>query len=110
MASRFNLANFMTRTSDGQALSVFSAKSKNMRFNVPTERTITLGSADAHNLPGIAHRFLGDKGLWWVLLEYNGLYDPIEDVQPGLILRIPSRSALITYLETTPEKPSNVIL
>jgi hypothetical protein len=89
---------------------VFSAKFKNMRFNVPTEKTVALSAADAANLPGLAHRLLGDKSLWWVLLEYNGLYNPIEDIRPGILLNIPSRSALITYLETTPEKPSNVVL
>ena len=110
MTSRFNTVNFMVRTSDQGDLSVFSAKFKNMRYNVPTERTLTLTPADESNLPGIAQKYLGDMNLWWVLLEYNGLYDAINDVKAGDILRIPSRTELITYLETTPENPSNVVL
>ena len=108
--SRFDAVNFMRLTADRKDNSVFSARFKNMRFNVPTEQTIRLTSADEHNLPGLAFKYLGDVSLWWVLLEYNGLYDAISDVRAGLVLRIPSRTALITYLETTPEKPSNLIL
>ena len=94
----------------GKDNSIFSARFKNIRFNVPVQKTIRLSAADAHNLPGIAHVHLGDKELWWVLLDFNGLYDPIEDVVPGLVLRIPSRTALITYMETTADKPGNLIL
>ena len=110
MSSRFNSANFMKADSDGNSLSIFSAKFKNMRYNIPTERTLILGPADECNLPGLAQKYLGDMNLWWVLLEYNGLYNAIEDVRPGNVLRIPSRTALITYLETAHERPSNVIL
>lgn len=110
MSSRFNSVNFMSLTSDGNDLSVFSAKFKNMRYNVPTERTLTLRPQDEANLPGLAEKYLGDRHLWWVLLEYNGLYDPIGEIKAGYVLRIPSRSALIAYLETTQENPSNVVL
>jgi hypothetical protein len=110
MSSRFNVANFMALTKDGQALSVFSAKFKNIRYNIPAERTLVLTVADEHNLPGIAAKYLGDKNLWWLLMEYNGLYDPIGEVLAGNILRIPSRTALIAYLETTPENSSTVVL
>lgn len=108
--ARFDAVNYMPLTSDGQDNSVFNARFKNMRFNVPVQQTIRLTAADEHNLPGLAFKYLGDVDLWWVLLEYNGLYDPIADVRAGLVLRIPSRTALISYLETAAEKPSNLIL
>lgn len=110
MSSRFNSVNFMKLDSAGVKLSIFSAKFKNIRYNVPTERSLLLGPGDECNLPGLALKYLGDMNLWWVLLEYNGLYEPIEEVRAGLELRIPSRTALITYLETTEENASNVIL
>lgn len=108
--ARFNALNFMPLTSDGGDLDVFASKAKNMRFNVPAAKTITLSMADEHNLPGLAHQHLGDQSLWWVLLEYNGLQDPIKDIKAGLVMRIPSRRDLITYLETTTDKPTNVTL
>lgn len=108
--SRFDSINYMEVTADRQDSDVFNAKFKNIRFNVPTESTIVLTAADEGNLPGLAHRLLGDKDLWWVLLEYNGLYDALSDVRAGNILKIPSRRALITYLETSSDRASNVIL
>lgn len=108
--SRFDSINYMPLTQDGRDNDVFRAKFKNMRFNVPTESTIVLTAADESNLPGLAYTYLGDKNLWWVLLEYNGLYDAIEDVKAGNVLKIPSRKALITYLETKTDTPSNVII
>ena len=108
--SRFDSVNFMRMTTDGKHLDVFNAKFKNMAFNIGAERTIQLSAADEHNLPGLAFKYLGDVALWWVLLEYNGLYDAIEDVKAGMVLRIPSRSSIISYLETTPEVASNVVL
>lgn len=107
---RFDSINFTTLTSDGQDNDIFNAKFKNMRFNIPTAKTITLTIADENNLPGLAEKYLGDKSLWWALLEYNGLYDAIEDVKAGNVLRIPSRTSLITYLETTTETSTNLIL
>lgn len=98
----------MTLTSDGGDLDVFSAKSKNLRFNVPIERTIRLGLGDENNLPGLAFKYLGDTSLWWVLLEFNGLDDAMQDVQPGLFLNIPSRRDLITYLEVSETSSSTV--
>ena len=107
---RFDAIRFREMTADRQDLDEFSAKSKNMRFNVPTEKTIVLTSADENNLPGLAHTYLQDKSLWWVLLEYNGLYDPINDVKAGTVMKIPSRRALIQYLETSEDKATNVII
>lgn len=108
--ARFDAVNYMPLTSDGADNDLFRAKFKNLRFNVQVQKTIRLTAADSHNLPGLAHVHLGDKDLWWVLLEFNGLYDPIEDIQPGLLLRIPSRASLISYLETTSERPANLVL
>lgn len=108
--SRFDAVNYTRLTADGGDNDVFSARFKNMRFNVPIQKTIRLSAADEHNLPGLAHVHLGDKDLWWVLLHYNGLYDAIQDVRAGMQLRIPSRSALLAYLETSSEKPSNLVL
>lgn len=53
------------------------------------------------NLPGLAMQYLGTELRWWVLLLYNGLYDPIEDVKPGIVLKIPDRNSLEDLLGST---------
>lgn len=37
----------------------------------------------------IAHRYLGDARLWWVIADYNELFFPLE-LAIGSVLRIPS--------------------
>lgn len=108
--SRFNIVNYTPATADGKDLDVFKGRYKNMRFNMAAERTIKLTVADEFNLPGLAFKYLGDKGLWWVLLQFNGLTDPINDIRAGTVLRVPSRSDVISYLETVSETTTIVTL
>lgn len=107
---RFDAVNYMPLTTDRKDNSVFGARFKNIRFNVPAQQTIRLSASDEHNLPGLAFKHLGDVELWWVLLDYNGLDDAISDVKAGTLLRIPSRTALISYLESVADTPSNLVL
>lgn len=107
---RFNQVNFLSLTSDGGDLDVFTSKGKNMRYNLAVGETVVLNSSDEHNLPGLAYRLLGDENLWWVLLAFNGLYDALDDVKAGLKLKVPVRRDLIAYLETADAAPSNVII
>lgn len=37
----------------------------------------------------IAHRYLGDARLWWVICDYNDFLLPLE-LPAGIVLRIPS--------------------
>ncbi len=44
---------------------------------------------DGERLDIIAHRYLGDAKLWWIICDYNDLFLPL-DLDPGTLLRIPS--------------------
>jgi hypothetical protein len=37
----------------------------------------------------IAHKAYGNSDLWWAILEFNGISDPLFDIIPGQIFRIP---------------------
>lgn len=37
----------------------------------------------------IAHHYLGNASLWWVICDYNDVFFPL-DLEPGSVLRIPS--------------------
>ena len=97
---RFDSINFFVPL-DSVQQNIWDSTAKNFRFNVPYDRVIRVSASDEANLPGIAYRYLGDTSLWWVLLEYNGLTDPIEDLKVGMSLKIPQRKALIAYLESS---------
>lgn len=78
--------------------SIYRSAYKNMRFVLPVNSLFTVKAEDAANLPGIAFKLFGDTTYWRVLLEYNGLTDPIDDIYPGVVLNIPSKADVINYL------------
>ncbi len=104
---QFNIEQFMPRNSDGTSLSIFNAKFRRIR-DLPEVQRVTVDAAYAHNLPTLAYEHLGDVGLWWVLLMFNGLQDPIEDIVPGLVLKIPDKNYLMQMLEAQ-EATTNVM-
>ena len=44
---------------------------------------------DGDRIDVIAHRYLGDARLWWIVADYNDLFFPLE-LEIGAVLRIPS--------------------
>lgn len=98
MASPFDLARFQAVTPDLQHFNVFDSSYSGMRFSVRVKQQIVLDAGDAYNLPGLAYRYLGSEHLWWALLMFNGLSDPLNDTKPGTMLNIPDRASLIAYL------------
>lgn len=99
--SRFAASKFYPTLYSGGAFDIWDSKARDLRYNVPAASTVVIDAASEANLPYLAHVHLGDQDLWWVILYYNGLTDPISDVYPSAILRIPDRASLITYLERT---------
>lgn len=54
----------------------------------PDDRFHTVIEGDRVDL--LAHRYLGQADLWWIICDYNDLFFPLA-LDPGLALRIPSR-------------------
>ena len=51
-----------------------------------------------YRLDLIAHIYLGNSKLWWLLAQYNAILDPYHEVTIGKIIRIPSLSRLPNLL------------
>lgn len=62
----------------------------NVKFMLRARDTYQVTDSDACNLPGIAFKVYGDKNYWWIIGLYNGIVDPITDLEPGLVLQLPS--------------------
>lgn len=77
---------------------VFKSAFKNIRFALPFTGTLVISEADIANLAGLSFRIYGKTSLWRLLLAYNGMQDPIQDMWPGQVLRYPSLAAIITYV------------
>ncbi len=57
----------------------------------PDDRFHTVVEGDRIDL--LAHRYLGDANLWWVIADYNDLFF-CQDLDIGTKLRIPAQSVV----------------
>lgn len=91
--------SFCPRFASG-APNYFDAPYKDIHLYVPVADIITIDASTESNLPGIAADRLNSRYLYWVLLLFNGLHDPIQDIRPGVKLKIPNYELLISYLKS----------
>ncbi|MEM2159678.1 MAG: hypothetical protein QXN55_01835 [Candidatus Nitrosotenuis sp.] len=45
----------------------------------------------------IANAFYKTPRLWWFLAQYNAILDPITEITPGRVLRIPSMERIMMF-------------
>jgi hypothetical protein len=98
ISSDFDYTRFTPRDNTANGWNLFKSSYKNIRFALPTSQTLVVTEEDVGNLAGIAFRIYGDVSLWRVILAFNGLQDAIQDMYPGQILKLPSKSDIISYL------------
>lgn len=107
--ARFDIENFMRLTSDGGSLDIFSAKFRDIRFRVGHQSTVVVDARYEANLKTLAYdQYDGDSSLWWAILLYNGLQDPVGDIVPGVVLKIPKRTEIIALVERQEPKSGSV--
>ena len=91
---KFNLANIF---------SVVKDSNENLLYNMNDNITFDFldGSTDYYSLytvkpkdtyHGIAHRFFGNRRLWWLIVKFNNIpnIEVLDFPKPGTILKIPS--------------------
>lgn len=89
----------------GRKRSPFKSGYKNIRFFLTLQSVRTLTATDVANLPGLSEELYGSVDLWRILLAYNGLNNPLQDVYVGLELKIPTKTSVIAWL--TQQQDSN---
>lgn len=55
-----------------------------------TDIYVTLTSDLIRRPDQISYKAYGVSTLWWVILQYNGIRDPIFQLKSGMIIRIPT--------------------
>lgn len=48
----------------------------------------------------ISHKAYGTPDLWWAIMEYNGIRDPMFDLTMNQILRIPQVDRVLAAIST----------
>jgi hypothetical protein len=61
-------------------------------------------TADIANRPDlISQKAYGNPELWWVIYEFNGIRDPMFDLKPGTVLRIPELERVLIAIQALEE-------
>lgn len=58
------------------------------------DRYHRVASNETTRLDIIAHKYYKNPLLWWVIAQANDIYNPLEKIPPGTLLRIPDISTL----------------
>lgn len=87
-------------------LDVQSSEYANVRWNVPVDRLVTITAPYVANLPGLAYDVYGNQDYWRAILAFNGLQDPISDVQVGVVIGLPNDAGLQAFLTRTKQSNS----
>lgn len=93
----------------GVARSLWKSAYKNIRFSIPLQEIITITDSYAANLPGLSFIKYGVVDYWRILLHYNGLVDPIQDVYAGMSFRIPTQAGIVSWLSAQQENQQTTI-
>ena len=87
--------------------SPFKSNYKNLRYKLSSKQTYTVSTDDLANFVGISYKLYGTVDLWRVILDFNGLNDPISDLYIGQVLQIPSKTDILTLLSEDLNKKNN---
>lgn len=82
----------------------------NIRFGVAIDTVITIDAKYEANLPGLAFDYYGDQVYWRAILAFNGLVDPVQDVQVGTVIGLPSKSSLEAFMTTNQSSVQQPVL
>lgn len=110
VSSDYDYSRFTKLDNTGTNYDIFRSAYKNIRFAIPTVQTLVVRDSDVGNLAGIAFRVYGDVSLWRMILAFNGMQDPIQDMYPGQVLKLPSKSAVIQYLNSQLQSQQQTIM
>lgn len=100
MSVTYNYSKYTPVDSTRTELSIFKSAYANVRFALALDKIIVLREVDVADLPGLAFRHYGDVSLWRLLLAYNGMNDPLQDLYPGLRFRLPTKASITQYLSS----------
>lgn len=61
----------------------------------PGDTFISIKQEDISRPDLISHKAYGTYNLWWAIMEYNKIQDPIFELKEGQILKIPELERLL---------------
>ena len=96
--STYDWGNYTPIDNTGDAYNAFKSAYVNIRFGPAVNNQYVVKQHDMCNLPGICYNLYADSSFWRGLISFNGIVDPMQEIYPGLVLNVPSKSDVIAYL------------
>lgn len=56
-----------------------------------------VSASDVARPDTLSRRIFGSDGPWWMILKYNGIDDPWNELWPGQILKVPNQDTMQSY-------------
>ena len=105
----YTWSKFSPIDNTGTQRSIFRSAYRNIRFVLELQSILTLNDAQSSNLPGLSFQLYGVTDYWRILLAYNGLSDPIQDVYAGMEFRVPTRTSIVRWLTQQQDNQQQVL-
>lgn len=65
----------------------------------PGDTTVAIKQEDCDRPDLISQKAYGQPDLWWVIFEYNNIQDPMFDLKPSQILKIPNIDRVLLAIQ-----------
>lgn len=88
---------------------ILSSKYINLIESVRNYNIITVTSVEEFRPDIISKQYYGTEELWWVICQFNGVVNPLEDLYKGLEIKIPKYQDLVLYLQSSVSKTNSRI-
>ena len=96
--SAYDYSNYTPLDNTQTSYNVFKSAYANIKYGPATNNQYTIQMHDMCNLPGICDGLYGDSSFWHALVRFNGIVDPMQEIYPGFVMNVPSKSDVIAYL------------
>lgn len=93
-------------TEQETSLDWLSATYNNLFEQIISDRLFIVTEAESGLPDAITARAYSTSELWWLICVYNGIIDPLDEIQPGLKLRVPDIDQSTVFLF---QNSSNVV-
>jgi hypothetical protein len=76
----------------------------NIRYGAAVDTVLTIDAKYEANLPGLCYDYYGDQKYWRAVLAFNGLVDPMNDIQTGVRIGMPNKASLEAFMAANKEQ------
>ena len=99
---RTNFIPTVVTTSNGiqqTELDVLNAAYISIDYSNISYNQYIVTAVTAYQLDLISYNFYGDESYWWLIAQFNRIFDPVNEIVPGKILLIPSPTQAMQLLQ-----------